>query len=207
MLKINCKLSILFFFFLQGHTIALQYDQLLGAGGKDSSDSTAGTSADQGASTSGSQQPRIHDAIHKAAAEAYRKLLRTALELAKAGQPLASFKTMVKVQKANGVKLIKNMDGSKACGKFVEVLSDVIREKLAVILSSATAFSILTDGSQPKKTGSEKELILIRLERGGLPVYYVLSLADMDAYGDATAENLKTAIDEAFTKLQIPQER
>ena len=63
-------------------------------------------------------------------------------------------------------------------------------------------------GSQQKKTGSEKELILVRVERGGLPVYYVIGLEDMDSYRDATATNLKLAIlDSAFEKLKIPPER
>ena len=73
-------------------------------------------------------------------------------------------------------------DSPTVCSEFITEISEVIREKVAVMLCSSTAFSILTDGSQPRKTGSEKEIILVRFEREGIPIpipipipmYYVI---------------------------------
>ena len=170
----------------------------------DSSGDCASTSS---ASASGTQ-PRIDDAIHRAATEGYRKLLKTAYELARDGQPLSNFKTLVKVQKENGVRLIQGTDGSAACREFVSELADAIRETVAVLLCNSTAFSLLTDGSQPRKTGSEKELLIVRMEKSGIPCYYVVGLRDIDEFGNASADNLKRSIDAAFKEtLKIPEER
>ena len=38
------------------------------------------------------------------------------------------------------------------------------------------------------KTGSEKDLILTRVERGGLPCYFITSLADMAHFGGTDAQ-------------------
>ena len=60
--------------------------------------------------------------------------------------------------------------------------------------------SVLSDGSQARKTGSEKDLILTRIERGGLPCYFLLSLAEMSDFGGTDAESIKKAIDHSFLK-------
>ena len=72
------------------------------------------------------------------------------------------------------------------------------RDKLAVILSSAKAFSILTDGSEARKTGMEKELVFVRVIRGGIPVYFCAALQDCNEFGGTDADSLKLAIDTAF---------
>ena len=51
-----------------------------------------------------------------------------------------------------------------------------IEETVAVIMASSHFSSLLSDGSQARKTGSDKELVLIRVERGGILVYITLSL-------------------------------
>ena len=43
----------------------------------------------------------------------------------------------------------------------------MIREKVAQILGSSNFMAVLTDGSQARKTGSDKEMVLIRTERNG----------------------------------------
>lgn len=87
-------------------------------------------------------------------------------------------------------------------------IAEAIRETVAVLLCNATAFSILTDGSQPRKTGSEKELVMVRVEKAGIPCYYVIALQDIDEFGNPSADNLKRAIDSAFKEdLKLPQER
>jgi len=153
------------------------------------------------------KQPRIDIAISRQADEAYKKLMTSAYLLAVDGQPLSTFKTIVRIQKANGVQLIEGIESATKCAEFVHTLSQAIRQKLSEILCSATAFSVLSDGSQARKTGSEKELILFRTSTNGNPVHYAVALQNIDTYGDATANNLKKSIDDVFLKkVPIPAE-
>jgi hypothetical protein len=105
-----------------------------------------------------------------------------------------------------GSKLVSGCNNSKAAKKFVHELAVVIRQKLAEKLGSCF-FSILTDGSQPRKTGQEKELVMARIVDEGLPKYYVVGLIDMDNYGNANSDNLKKAIDNLFlVQLNLPED-
>ena len=61
-------------------------------------------------------------------------------------------------------------------------------------------FSLLSDKSQARTTGSGKELVLIRIERGGIPVYITLSLLEMSDFGGTDAASLKEGIDQIFDK-------
>ena len=72
------------------------------------------------------------------------------------------------------------------------------QDKLAVVLSSAKALNILTDGSEARKTGMERELV--HVIRGGIPVYFCAALQDCNKYGGTDADSLKLAIDTAFDK-------
>ena len=62
----------------------------------------------------------------------------------------------------NGVQLVKGKDGSRAAREFVEIIALAVREKLSEIVSSSLFISCLSDGSQARKTGKEKELVLFR---------------------------------------------
>ena len=124
----------------------------------------------------------------------------TAYLLAVSGQPLTSFKTLVQIQKANGGKLIQGTDDSKKAAEFVSVIADVIRNKITNIVTNITAFSILSDGSQARKTVLEKELVVVRTSRDGYPVNYMAALQNIDDYGDANATNLKQSVDDACQK-------
>ena len=115
---------------------------------------------------------------------------------------LTSFKTLVKVQKSNGVRLISETDSGAKAWEFVHEIANCIRDKLSVIMCSVNAFSVLSDGSQARKTVHEKELV-----GGGIPVYYCVALQDVDEYGDANADNLKICIDDCFLeKVHITRE-
>ena len=72
----------------------------------------------------------------------------------------------------HGVTLISEKDDNHAISEYL----GSIQEKVAVIISSLHFFSLLSDRSQARKTGSDKELVLIRIERGGILVYITLSL-------------------------------
>ena len=60
--------------------------------------------------------------------------------------------------------------------------------------------SVLSDGSQPHKTSSEKELVLVRTTKAGLPVYFVVSLLEMTQFGGTDAESLKNVVVSLFEK-------
>lgn len=130
--------------------------------------------------------------------------------LACSSHPLSFFKTPVKVLRKNGVKLITNCESDTCAHEFVHKLVITIWEKLAVVLASSMAFSVLSDGSQARKTSLEKELILIRLvNECGVPCYYIISLEDhVDTYGDVTADNLKLCVDNSLhNKMSLNQEK
>ena len=121
--------------------------------------------------------------------------------LAVNNQPLSAFETAVKIQKSNGVKLIEGLDSGAKAKEFINYLADSSRRKLLSILTEASFFSILTDGSQARKTGCKKELILARVVRSGESTFYCIGLQDIDSYGDTTSYNLKLSIDHAFLEM------
>ncbi|XP_038063160.1 zinc finger protein 862-like [Patiria miniata] len=124
------------------------------------------------------------------------------------GLPLSTFKTLVRVQKANGVKLIEGTESSNKAREFVHEIANAIRAKLSSILCSSTAFSVLSDGSQARKTSSEKELVMVQVVKAGHSVFYVAALENIDSYGDANAENLHKSLDNALeNKLKIPHDK
>ena len=103
-------------------------------------------------------------------------------------------------------KLVSGCDNSKAARKFIHELAQSIRQKLTEKLGNCF-FSILTDGSQPRKTGQEKEMVMVRVTDDGLPKFFVVGLIDLDKYGNATADHLKEAIDDLFiNQLQLTED-
>ena len=116
---------------------------------------------------------------------------------------------MVDIQKANGVQLISGADSNKKGYEIVDTISTTIRNKLTGLVKDANFFSILSDGSQARKTNSEKELVMARIVRNGQPQFLTLGLENMDEYGDAAADNLKKCQDNIFEnseKISLPPE-
>ena len=58
------------------------------------------------------------DSLQKNAEVAYKKLMKTAYLIAVGGLPLAHFETVVKCQKANGVRLIHGCTSGKHAREF-----------------------------------------------------------------------------------------
>jgi hypothetical protein len=58
----------------------------------------------------------------------------------------------------------------------------------------------MSDGSQARKTGSEKELVMVRVERNGIPCYLIVSLLEMSEYGDVDANSIKMGINSIFNE-------
>ena len=57
-------------------------------------------------------------------------------------------------------------DDGKTAQEFISYIADAITE-VAIILASAHFMSVLTDGSQARKTGTNKEMVLVRTQRNG----------------------------------------
>ncbi|ELT90404.1 hypothetical protein CAPTEDRAFT_202281 [Capitella teleta] len=97
--------------------------------------------------------------------------------LAVDGQPLTNFKTLVAVQKANGIPLIQGCHSSDRAREFITEIASAVRQKLSDALQKTTGFPNLNDGSQARK-----ELILLRLMKDGSPIYVACALEDIDSY-------------------------
>ena len=110
------------------------------------------------------------------------------------------FKVFVKCVRANGMRLVEGKDDGKSGREFVHCIAQAVQEKCAVILSGAGFFSILTDGSQARKTKAGKELVLIRTERNGIPIYIVASLLEMEKFGGGNADAIVKGIKSVFEK-------
>ena len=82
-------------------------------------------------------------------------------------------------------------------------IASAIKEKVAVLFDSNTSFGVLTDGSEPKKNGSEKELVSVQTVNQDVQVYYCIGLEDFIDHGGAESTGLKFAIDEVFAGLGV----
>ena len=103
----------------------------------------------------------------------------------------------------NGVALISGKDDNHAVSEYLGSIVTAREEKVAVIMASSHFFSLLSDGSEARKTDFDKELVLIRIERGGIPVYITLSLLEMSDFGGTDAASLKEGIDQIFDKEKV----
>ena len=120
--------------------------------------------------------------------------------------PFSKFHVLVKCLRHNDVKLVSGRDNHKAAEEYVEYIAEVIREKLALLISSSAAFSFLTDGSEARKTGLEKELVFVRLINEGIPVYFCVGLQDCNEYGGTyfNRRNFRESLSrEIFPKMAI----
>ena len=95
---------------------------------------------------------------------------------------------------------------SNRAREFVREIAACVERKVSEVMSQASCFSILSDGSQARKTGGEKELVYVRILRDTIPTYLCVSLQNIDDYGDANAENLKKSLDNAILeKIKMSQ--
>ena len=58
-------------------------------------------------------------------------------------------------------------DNTRDVREYISCITQAIQEKAAVVLASAHFFATLSDGSQARKSGSDKELVMVRVERNG----------------------------------------
>ena len=60
-------------------------------------------------------------------------------------------------------------------------IANAINGKVAAVIGLAEFLALLSNGSQVRKVKSEKELVMVRTERNGIPVYFVASLLEIFA--------------------------
>ena len=64
-------------------------------------------------------------------------------------------------------------DNCNVC-EYLSCITQAILEKVAAVLGRAYFFAVLSaDGSQARKTGSDKELVMVRVERNGKIVFLI----------------------------------
>ena len=142
-------------------------------------------------------QTTIFSSIGKAAQENYTNLIRTALHIALKEKPYSDFSGLIDLQRSNGLKFLEGKIHRKACAEFIECLAKVVRNDLREILNNSNFYSTLFDGSQPKKTFSEKELLFAKVVIRGEAVELLCKCIHMDDYGSDAAD-LKRAFDETL---------
>ena len=131
-------------------------------------------------SKTGYSQPEITTVFKKSSVDVYKKMFRTAYELAmQPTMPFRHFATLVKVQRINGVRLVEGKDDSRAAAEFIAYLAEEVCKKIKLMINASDFFAILSDGSQARKIKSEKELILSRIVKEGSPVYVLTALLEM----------------------------
>ena len=73
-----------------------------------------------------------------------------------------------------------------------------MREYCEQITKESPFISVLSDGSQARKTKEDKELLFARVVKNGSPTYMLLTLLNMSEYGGTDANSIKSAIDGVF---------
>ena len=127
------------------------------------------------------------------ASQAYRRMIKTAYGLALHPQfPLKSFKLLVKSQRMHGVTLISGKDDNHVVSEYLESITTAIEEKVAVIMARSHFFSLLSDRSQARKTGSGyKARTYQNRERCYTGLYITLSSLEMPDFDVTDAASLK----------------
>ena len=133
----------------------------------------------------------------------YKKYFATALWIAVEELPALKFKSVIALQRANGVDLPKEgKDSREACKIMTEILADTVRKDIKNIVD-CHFLSGLSDGSEARKTREEKELVYIKLVLNGVPVTLFLKCQRMIDYGGTDAGAVLKALREAFMSYGV----
>ena len=127
----------------------------------------------------------------------YRRLFVTALHIAMKEKPISDFKDLIELQQKNGLKFLQGKSHEKASAEFIDVLADTLKKDIKLILLQVSAFSLAFDGSQPRKTGTEKELLYSKCALRGEAVELLLECIHVDDYGGDNCD-VKCAIDDVI---------
>ena len=122
-------------------------------------------------------------------------------------KPISDFEDLIELQQKNGLKFLQGKSHEKASAEFIDVLADTLKKDIKLILLQVSAFSLAFDGSQPRKTGTEKELLYSKCALRGEAVELLLECIHVDDYGGDVCD-LKGATDDVIlTRYNIPKER
>ena len=77
-------------------------------------------------------------------------------------KPISDFEDLIELQQKNGLKFLQGKSHEKACAEFVDVLADTLKKDIKLILLQLSAFSLVFDGLQSQRTGTEKELLFLK---------------------------------------------
>ena len=66
--------------------------------------------------------------------------------------------------------MIDGRHNNKGARQYIHCIANAIREKSAAVIANKHFMSLMSHGSQARKTGSEKEPIMVRFERNGIPL-------------------------------------
>ena len=117
----------------------------------------------------------------------YRRLFVTALHIAMKEKPISDFEDLIELQQNNSLK-----SHEKACAEFIAVLADTLKKAIKLILLQVSAFSLAFDGSQPRKTGTEKKLLYSKCAILGEAVELLLECIHVDDYGSDACDLKRT---------------
>ena len=57
--------------------------------------------------------------------------------------------------------------------EYLSCITQAIQERVAAMLASANLFVVLSDGSEAQRSGSDKELVMVCVERNGKIVFLI----------------------------------
>ena len=87
----------------------------------------------------------------------------TALHVATEELPFRKFPGLIKLQKQNGVKFVRGKANQKTCAAMIDIMAEVLEGLIQDYIKESPFFTIEFDGSCALKTGSDKELVYIKI--------------------------------------------
>ena len=89
--------------------------------------------------------------------------MSTPLHVALNELPMAHFSKLIELQRKNGAKCVQGKNTAASCAVHLDILSDVLCDDIKRIIKAAPFFSIEFDGSQARKTQTNRELIYMQI--------------------------------------------
>ncbi|XP_065677699.1 zinc finger protein 862-like [Hydra vulgaris] len=135
----------------------------------------------------------------KSTNNSYKNLVKIAYEMAcHPTMPHAHFSILVDCARITGSNFINRKETGFTGRELIKCCANTVHEKCCKILENCNFFSILSDGSRARKTGKEKELVLVRTERNGIPIYMVTELLEMSQLGGSDSNSVTAGINSVF---------
>lgn len=133
----------------------------------------------------------------------FKVLFNSAYAVAKKAKPLTEYELLMEVQSKNGMDLGENYLTSKAAARFIESISDSIKQDIVGDMLKASYLCVLADGSTDSST-VEQEVILVRYIQDGKPATKMVAV---EALQSGTAEGVKNGILCGLEKIGIDEEK